>query len=104
MTKKADKTMENTTRPETMLEEAERLVNGPRLVEYGGCLPSFERIAAKWSVTLDTPITPEQVALCMIDLKTCRAMQGFHRDSFVDIAGYVRCVDIMQEERADRGE
>lgn len=86
--------------PETILEEAERIVNGPRRKEYGGCLDSFQRIAAKWSITLGVPITPEQVALAMIDLKTCRAMQGFHRDSYVDIAGYARCVDIMQDERA----
>lgn len=82
--------------PETILAEAERVVNGPRRVEYGGVRTSFERIAAKWSVTLGTEVTPELVALAMIDLKTVRAMQGFHRDSFVDIAGYARCVELMQ--------
>lgn len=90
--------------PETILQEAERIVNGPRRQEYGGCLDSFERIAAKWSVTLGKTITAYEVALCMIDLKTCRALQGWHRDSFTDMAGYARCVEIMQEEGAARAE
>ena len=82
---------------ESILEEAERIVNGPRHEEYGGVRESFERIAAKWSVTFGVPITAEQVALAMIDLKTVRALQGFHRDSFVDIAGYARCAELMQD-------
>jgi len=84
---------------DTVLQEAERVVNGPRRVEYGGVLESFEKIAAKWSVTLGVEVTAEQVGLCMIDLKTVRALQGWHRDSYVDIAGYARCVELMQDER-----
>lgn len=82
---------------ETILQEAERVVNGPRREEYGGVLPSFEKIAAKWSVTLGVEVTPHQVALCMIDLKTVRALQGWHRDSYVDVCGYARCAELMQE-------
>lgn len=85
--------------PETILEEAERIVNGPRRQEYGGCLESFERIAAMWSAYVGVALTGEDVAMLMVLLKVCRAKQGQHRDSLVDIAGYTRCVTLMQEER-----
>lgn len=87
------------TGPETILEEAERIVNGPRRQEYGGCLESFERIAAMWSAYVGVALTGEDVAMLMVLLKVCRAKQGQHRDSLVDIAGYTRCVTLMQEER-----
>ena len=52
-------------------------------------------------MVLGIDISPEQVALCMIQLKVARAKNGgFHRDSFVDIAGYARCVEMLTEERA----
>ena len=84
---------------ETILAEAERIVNGPRRVEYGGCLESFQRIATMWSAYFGIDISPEDVAMAQVMLKVCRAKQGMHRDSLVDIAGYARCVEIMSEER-----
>ena len=46
-------------------------------------------IAARWSVTLGTPVTPATVALCLIDLKLARlAHDPAHDDSITDIAGY----------------
>jgi hypothetical protein len=46
-------------------------------------------VAARWSLTLDHPVTPAQVMLCMIDLKLTRlAHDPTHRDSLVDVIGY----------------
>jgi hypothetical protein len=89
---------------QSILAEAEEIINGPRRQEYGGVYESFSRIARKWSVTLDADVTPEQVALCMVDLKTVRALQGYHRDSIVDIAGYAGCVEKIQDERVQLAE
>src|SRR5437879_2041039 len=74
-------------RSESVLEEAQRIIHGQRRQDYGGPLESFDRIGRLWSPILGVDVTAEQVALCMIALKIARAMQGFHRDSIVDIAG-----------------
>jgi hypothetical protein len=57
--------------------------------DYGDPAEQFRVIAARWSITLGTPITPSQVALCMIDLKLARlAYDPRHVDSMVDVIGY----------------
>lgn len=83
--------------PETMIDEAVRLINGQRKSDYGPARKNFDDIAAIWSVVLGTAVTGEQVALCMIGLKMARLAKSIgHRDSWVDIVGYVGCVDKMQ--------
>lgn len=84
---------------ETILQEAERIVNGPRREEYGGVTESFTRIAKLWSAILDVEVTPDQVSLCMVGLKIARFCASYHRDSIVDIAGYARTLEIMEDER-----
>lgn len=86
-------------KPETVLEEAARLVDrGSRQHDYGDVAKSFDLIARGWSRVLGIDVTPMQVALCMIETKVSRAITGgFHRDSFVDIAGYARCAEKLQE-------
>ena len=57
--------------------------------EYGDAADQFKAIAARWSITLDMPVSPAQVALCMIDLKLARlAYDPRHVDSIVDVIGY----------------
>jgi hypothetical protein len=57
--------------------------------DYGEAADQFRAIAARWSITLGTPVTPAQVALCMIDLKLVRlAYDPGHVDSVVDVIGY----------------
>jgi hypothetical protein len=48
----------------------------------------------RWSQTLDVPVTPAQVALCLIDLKLARlAHDPSHGDSLTDVAGYAACLE-----------
>jgi hypothetical protein len=57
--------------------------------DYGDPAEQFRAIADRWSITLATPITPSQVALCMIDFKLARlAYDPGHIDSMVDVIGY----------------
>ena len=73
---------------EAMLIEAARIV-AERRVAYGQPATSMAAIAARWSVTLGTPVTPATVVLCLIDLKLARlAHDPAHADSITDIAGY----------------
>lgn len=60
---------------------------------YGSPLKNHERIAALWSVMLEHPVTPTQVAMCMAGVKLARLMQTpDHADSAVDLAGYAAMI------------
>ena len=60
-----------------------------RREDYGEAANQFKAIAARWSITLDMPVTPAQVALCMIDLKLTRlGYDPRHLDSVIDVIGY----------------
>ena len=72
-----------------ILSEANALINGDRQAQYGPPAENFERIAAGWRVILECDVTPNQVALAMAWLKIARVVNGPHRDSYVDGAGYL---------------
>lgn len=73
---------------EEILQTAENLINGDRSREYGDAQQNFQDIANLWSVILAKEITIEQVALCMIMVKSARLMKTNHLDSWIDICGY----------------
>lgn len=78
------------TKPDCLLAEAQRIINGARKTDYGPARENHERIAQFWAAVLGVPVTAEQVVLCMIGLKMARLCYSpDHRDSWVDIAGYV---------------
>ena len=51
-----------------MLSRAARVVE-QRGKHYGDVRANLARIAARWSLVVGVPVTPEQVAVMMIDLK-----------------------------------
>lgn len=86
---------------ETILQEAERIINGDRRKDYGPVEESFRNIAARWTLELGDklkePLTAYDVVHLMVQMKLSRAKNGFHRDSYVDIAGYVGHTDKLEE-------
>ena len=77
---------------EALLQHAAATVAGRR-EQYGEALALFDRVARRWSLTLGRPVTPAQVALCLIDLKLARlARDPRHLDSVLDVAGYAGCL------------
>lgn len=84
--------------PLSVCEEANQIIHGQRREDYGTPRASFERIAALWAIVLGVDVTPQQVVLCMIQLKVARALHGWHRDSFVDIAGYAGCAELIEND------
>jgi hypothetical protein len=87
---------------ETILEEAARLVNGPRRAEYGHPKDNFEDVAKMWQILLRDKlvgpgITPDDVILMMLCLKICRGKTGYKRDTATDIAGYAQCWELVNE-------
>jgi hypothetical protein len=66
---------------------------------YGSAATNHRRISELWSGYLDTYISPEQAAMCMLLVKVSRLSEkSDHADSLTDIVGYA-CVyrKIMQE-------
>ena len=73
-----------------ILEEAHKLVYGPRQEAYGKPQDNFDRVAAGWSVLLGSDVTPAQVALCMAWLKMCRLVhEATDADGYTDGAAYI---------------
>lgn len=81
----------------SIAKEAQELVNGQRRKDYGDMKESFKRIAKLWSAYTGAQIDEFDVAKMMMLLKISRAKHNNHRDSYVDIVGYVECVDQMLE-------
>lgn len=91
---------------ETVLQEAERLINGQRREDYGSVEESFVDIASRWTQELKgkltEDITPFDVVHLMVQLKLSRAKNGFLRDSYVDVAGYVGLTEKLNEIKAEQ--
>ena len=72
-----------------ILQEAERMINGPRAKDYGDAYLNHERNAKMWRVLLGHDVTVEQVYMCMIAVKLSRLIETpTHEDSAIDICGY----------------
>jgi hypothetical protein len=80
----------------TITEEAQKLVYGDRQEDYGSVTESFTTVAKLWSAVLKKNVTPEEVVLCMIQLKVARQMNKPKRDNLVDICGYAACIEKME--------
>lgn len=96
--------------PESILEEAQRLVHGDRGEDYGHPIHDFARTGRLWSPLLrewailaaddeDLPVPPELVGLCMVGVKLSREINRPKRDNRVDGAGYFETVDMVHEFR-----
>lgn len=83
---------------DSILKEAEKIINGERAETYGSPLVSCSRIASIWTGILDTDVTPQQVCLCMVGLKLARERNKHHRDNLVDIAGYAGVLENLLKE------
>ena len=81
---------------ETILEEAQRIINGARNQTHGAKERSFTEIAELWETYLGSgkeypvSITAEDVAWMMVLMKIARRNHGEPiRDHYVDAVGYI---------------
>ena len=72
-----------------VLDEAKKLINGPREEEYGNPEKSFGKTANMWSAYLGYAVSARDVCNMMALLKLARLSHGVHLDSSVDAAGYL---------------
>lgn len=93
---------------ESILREADRIVDGARQADYGPPERNCADIAARWTLTLADLLRPgvsipaDRVPLCMIDLKMVRELSRPKRDNRVDIAGYAKLLDLLYVDADDR--
>jgi hypothetical protein len=90
--------------PETILQEAQRLVTSDRNEAYDHPYDNFTRIAQIWSAILGIKVSYRQVALCMDGVKLAREAYKSKRDNRIDGAGYWLALDMaIQEEERRKG-
>jgi Domain of unknown function (DUF6378) len=96
---------------ETILEEADRLINGDRQVAYSHPLDDFTATGRVWGAILsgflgqEVPDIPaEYVAMMMVGVKLSRESRHLKRDNRVDGCGYFGCEDLVIQERERRGQ
>ena len=75
-----------------VLEDAARVIHGPRRQAYGPVEESFDGIATVLNVGLRKKLVVlldgQNVALMMMSLKLCREANEHSWDNLVDLAGY----------------
>lgn len=93
--------------PETVLEEANRIIYGDREKTYGNPAKNFVATACLWQGYLKAKaeeqasdfitISALDVAHMMILLKMARELHMHKRDNVVDMAGYAGCIQKMED-------
>lgn len=85
-----------------ILDETKQLLSGERQVQYGPPEVNFQRIAQLWDIQFPEysrvePFTPEKVAFALLGVKVARQIQGYKRDTCVDLAGYAALIAELSE-------
>lgn len=85
---------------ESILEEAQRLVHGPRQADYSHPYDDYSRTGRIWGAILGVPdIDPRLCCLMMAAVKISRETHKHKRDSVVDLAGYAECAQLVAEKQ-----
>ena len=82
-----------------VLQEADKITSVDRNKDYGHPRADFTRTATLWSAFLGIEITPEQVPLMMILLKVSREANKHKLDNLIDICGYARTREMLDENK-----
>lgn len=91
-----------TAATESVLEEAQRLVHGPRGADYGHPIDDYTRTGRMWGAILGIPdIDPRVCCLMMVAVKISREVNASKRDNRVDMAGYAECAQMITERQSN---
>lgn len=87
-----------------ILRRADAIAGEDRARDYGHPRDNFRRIADLWEAYMrnrpdpEMPVEPEDVAAMMILMKIARQQHTPKDDNLLDIAGYVKCWDMLGED------
>ena len=87
---------------ESILSEAERIVNGDRQADYSDPVSNFKHIAAIASAIRKKELTSEDCAVVLMAVKLARENYKHKRDNLVDLAGYVEILNRIKESEVSR--
>jgi len=97
---------------ESILEEAQRLVHGPRQGTYGHPIDDYRCTGRLWAAILDRwlkdqgvipstvvipDIDPRVACLMMGAMKISREVHLHKRDNLTDLAGYTECASMIAD-------
>lgn len=74
-----------------------RALTAARGSDYGHPREDFTRTAQLWSAYLGLPISPEDIPMMMILLKTSREKHKHKQDNIDDIQGYAETLLMLYE-------
>lgn len=87
-----------------ILRRADAIAGEDRARDYGHPRDNFRRIADLWEAYMrnrpdpEMPVEPEDVAAMMILMKIARQQHTPKDDNLLDIAGYVKCWDMLRDD------
>jgi hypothetical protein len=82
---------------ESILSEAERIVNGDRQADYSDPVENFKHIADIASAIRKKELTSEDCAVVLMAVKLARENFKHKRDNLVDLAGYTEILYRIKE-------
>jgi len=92
--------MKYLSKAQAALEQASTLINGPRQEAYGSPHTNFDRFAQRISQIVKAPITKQQAAQIMVELKLARLANSHHEDSIIDAIAYLALMMELADEQA----
>lgn len=81
----------------SILEEADKIVNGERQTDYDDPVTNFKRIAAIATELTDKELSPEDCVKVLMAVKMARQVFKHKRDNLVDLAGYTEILNRIME-------
>ena len=82
---------------QSILSEAEEIVNGIRHSDYGDPAESFERIAKTASMIAGRDLSPNECCAVLMAVKLVRESFAHKRDNLIDLCGYAYIMNEIKE-------
>ena len=85
---------------DSILSEAQELIDGPRAEAYGDAGENWRRTARIFRALSGVDLTPEQGLMFMVAVKLARHLHRPKRDNLVDACGYLALLARLEAARA----
>lgn len=82
---------------DSILAEAENIINGSRNADYGDVVANFKRISEIAETTFGISINPVEVCQVLLAVKLAREAYLHKRDNLVDLCGYAEILNRLHE-------